>query len=374
MVSFTDEGKDIGQLLDTEHATYPEEDLRIAYVNIEGMTCSSCVKNIEGNISTISGVEKIEVSLEKKEGKIAFSFKETSGKALADAIDDMGFESTLTRMVNFQTLEEVPLLSEGQMASEENENAPETKSETVKIAVYGMTCQSCVKSIEGAVSKIKGVESVKVSLEGKEATIEYKPQFTNPVSLKNAIEDGGFEASLPSSGTPANETELRSTCINIEGMTCNSCVQSIEKNIGELDGVNSISVSLTNKKADISYYPEKVSVEQLREAIDDMGFEAALHSGSISTANEVSKTAVIGVEGMTCMSCVKSIEGEICTKPGVKDIKVSLPNKQATVEYDPSITTSEDVRGAIEDMGFEASLSSEGNTIRFAVVRVMYVQ
>ena len=312
------------------------------------MTCNSCVQSIEGQISTVSGVQKVEVSLEEKEGKITFLPRGTSGIALVSAIEDMGFESTLKRIVKILNQSEVPV-------GDEEEKA--LGDETVTIAVHGMTCQSCVKSIEGRVSGMEGVKAVNVSLEGKQAVIQYSPQFTNPLSLKNEIEDCGFEAFLPSSRKP----ELKSTSIGIEGMTCNSCVQTIEKNIGECEGVDSVSVSLKDKKADILYSPGKITPEQLRDAIDDVGFEAKLLSEATENADHLCQTTSISIEGMTCMSCVKSIEGTVGTKPGVKKIKVSLEDKEALVEYDPGITTSEDVRGAIEDMGFEAALLDSGN-------------
>lgn len=54
-----------------------------------------------------------------------------------------------------------------------------------------------------------------------------------------------------------------------------------------------------------------------RTMIDDMGFEAALvHSGS--------STVTVGIEGMTCMSCVKNIESTVGEKPGVLVIKVTF--------------------------------------------------
>lgn len=50
--------------------------------------------------------------------------------------------------------------------------------------------------------------------------------------------------------------------------------------------------------------------------IDDMGFEAALVQND-------STTVAIGIEGMTCMSCVKNIESTVGEKPGVLMIKVT---------------------------------------------------
>lgn len=53
-----------------------------------------------------------------------------------------------------------------------------------------------------------------------------------------------------------------------------------------------------------------------RSTIDDMGFEAEL-------IVDDKAMVTIGIEGMTCMSCVKNIQGTIGKKAGVISIKVS---------------------------------------------------
>ncbi|XP_038835957.1 copper-transporting ATPase 2 isoform X4 [Salvelinus namaycush] len=64
---------------------------------------------------------------------------------------------------------------------------------------------------------------------------------------------------------------------------------------------------------------------------------------------------------MTCNSCVQSIEGKISEMTGVCSIAVSLKEEQGTVTFDPSLTQPEELRAAIEDMGFDASLIESGS-------------
>lgn len=330
------------------------------YIGIEGMHCNSCVKNIEGNISALSGVKKIEVSLEEKEGQIRFSPRHTTGKVLEKAIGEMGFEASMKRIVDVLTQNELGLSEDkiiDNKEAESLENCAKNSSE-VKISVKGMTCQSCVRTIEQGVSKQPGVHAVEVSLKNEEAAIVYDPSLTDPGALREAIDDMGFDASLLSpsaSPTPTNDVQM--VMINVDGMTCNSCVQTIEKTISKVSGVQSISVSLTGKTAQVHYSPEKVTAEQLRESIEEMGFDARLIGDNICNANKDVRTAMISVEGMTCMSCVKTIEGNMSTKPGVQSIKVSLKDKRAAIEYDELVTTPEDLRAGIEDMGFDASFA-----------------
>lgn len=62
---------------------------------------------------------------------------------------------------------------------------------------------------------------------------------------------------------------------NISGMTCGGCAASVQKALQAVDGVQSISVSLENQQAVISFDEAIVSVQALSEAIEDAGFDVS---------------------------------------------------------------------------------------------------
>jgi copper chaperone CopZ len=65
-------------------------------------------------------------------------------------------------------------------------------------------------------------------------------------------------------------------------------------------------------------------------------------------------TATFAVDGMTCNGCVKSVTHAIRQAPGVANVDVSLGDKRATVEYDPSTGSPAQIVDAIVGAGFEA--------------------
>jgi len=68
----------------------------------------------------------------------------------------------------------------------------------------------------------------------------------------------------------------QSVVISVAGMTCQSCVNKIERVMSGQVGVLSIQVNLALAKADVTFDPEKWTAERLAECIDDMGYEAAV--------------------------------------------------------------------------------------------------
>ena len=67
--------------------------------------------------------------------------------------------------------------------------------ETTTIKVDGMSCGGCVKSVTGVLTALDGVAKAEVSLEQKQAVVEFDAAKVTPERLKAAIEDAGFEAS-----------------------------------------------------------------------------------------------------------------------------------------------------------------------------------
>ncbi|XP_058542408.1 copper-transporting ATPase 2 isoform X2 [Neofelis nebulosa] len=273
-----------------------------------------------------------------------------------------------------------------------------SQTTTGTISISGMTCQSCVKSIEGRIASLKGIVSIKVSLEQGSATVSYVPSVLSLPQVCRHIEDMGFEASItegkaaswPSRSSSALEATVK---LRVEGMTCQSCVSSIEGRLGKLQGVVRARVSLGTQEAVITYQPYLIQPQDLRDHVNDMGFEAVIKSrvapvslgpidiGRLQRTNpktpltsgtqNLNNSETLGhqgsrvvtlqlrVDGMHCKSCVLNIEENIGQLPGVQSIQVSLENRIAQVQFDPSRVTPGALQRAIEALppgNFQVSL------------------
>ncbi len=61
--------------------------------------------------------------------------------------------------------------------------------------------------------------------------------------------------------------------LNVEGMSCSHCENSVKKAVGGLVGVSSVEVDLAGKTVTVDYDTEKVKVEEMKEAIEDQGYD-----------------------------------------------------------------------------------------------------
>ena len=63
-----------------------------------------------------------------------------------------------------------------------------------KLKISGMSCQHCVKTVKDALTALDGVQSAKVNLRKGEAVVRFNELYINPVNLRDAITQAGFEA------------------------------------------------------------------------------------------------------------------------------------------------------------------------------------
>lgn len=66
---------------------------------------------------------------------------------------------------------------------------------------------------------------------------------------------------------------MQSATLTVSGMTCGGCVRSVTNLLQALDGVAKADVSLEAQRAVVDYDAAKVSVAQMKSAIEDAGFE-----------------------------------------------------------------------------------------------------
>ena len=61
--------------------------------------------------------------------------------------------------------------------------------------------------------------------------------------------------------------------LNVEGMSCGHCVKAVEGSVGALNGVSTVKVDIENKKVDVEFNQDEVTLDVIKETIDDQGYE-----------------------------------------------------------------------------------------------------
>ena len=66
---------------------------------------------------------------------------------------------------------------------------------------------------------------------------------------------------------------MQNVTLNVQGMSCGHCVKAVESSVGELNGIETVKVNLDEAKVAISFNEAQVSLEQIKETIEEQGYD-----------------------------------------------------------------------------------------------------
>lgn len=146
------------------------------------------------------------------------------------------------------------------------------------LEIEGMTCASCVGRVEKALKKVDGVAEVAVNLATEKAVIQSDVAVPRE-ALVHAVERAGYDVRTQ----PEQQFEL-----NIQGMTCASCVGRVEKALKKVEGVSDAIVNLATEKALVHAHLADASA--LLAAVHKAGYDAQLQpQQALQPTNELSE-------------------------------------------------------------------------------------
>eukprot|EP00817_Percolomonadidae_sp_ATCC50343_P006597 CAMPEP_0117424632 /NCGR_PEP_ID=MMETSP0758-20121206/5014_1 /TAXON_ID=63605 /ORGANISM="Percolomonas cosmopolitus, Strain AE-1 (ATCC 50343)" /LENGTH=1148 /DNA_ID=CAMNT_0005208531 /DNA_START=395 /DNA_END=3841 /DNA_ORIENTATION=+ len=214
-----------------------------------------------------------------------------------------------------------------------------------KWRITGMKCGKCKKKVEEELKKVEGVESVKVNLDQKIATITSEDRDNLKTEIKQKLNELGFE------GKENLETEL------VVSMSCGKCKKKIEDILSNIRGIEEFKIDLEQKRVTIEHRNEDVIedvIETLREAnrtveirMEDQREEETAPQSAIE-----SKQQQIRIEGMTCGNCTSKVTRELNQIKGISQVHVSLEDKLATFVAENDIVV-EEAKQKIRHCGFQ---------------------
>ncbi|MBN2151611.1 MAG: heavy metal translocating P-type ATPase [Candidatus Lokiarchaeota archaeon] len=157
----------------------------------------------------------------------------------------------------------------------------------------------------------------------------------------------------------SDQEPARRANLKIAGMTCASCVATIEKSVKNLDGVIDVKVNLSTEDASLEYDPARVDLGKVEKVVTDLGYSV------------VNERVDVKIGGMHCAACVATLEKAIGGVSGVSGVVVNLAAENAVVQYNRQTATIDDIKGAIEGAGYqylgkreELTLDAEAEAVR----------
>ncbi|MBB3978237.1 Cu+-exporting ATPase [Rhizobium azooxidifex] len=150
-------------------------------------------------------------------------------------------------------------------------------AQTVKLAIEDMTCASCVRRVEKAISAVPGVASARVNLATARADI----------SFDGKVDIAGVAQAVRAAGYGVDEETLE---FPVEGMTCASCIARVEKALKAVPGVLDATANLANEHARVRFLRGTVDFDDLAAAVERTGYHA-LRASTVDAPSDEDRRA-----------------------------------------------------------------------------------
>ncbi|MDS0478118.1 heavy metal translocating P-type ATPase [Natrinema sp. 1APR25-10V2] len=132
----------------------------------------------------------------------------------------------------------------------------------------------------------------------------------------------------------------RTTHLEIQGMSCANCSQTITEALEDLDGVTEANINFATDEGSVEYDPDEVSLAEIYDAIESAGYEPQR------------STISIGISDMTCANCAETNQDALECVPGVISAGANYATDDAQVDYNPADVSRDALYDAIENAGY----------------------
>lgn len=149
------------------------------------------------------------------------------------------------------------------MQNMNNATGSEAGAIRLEIPVEGMTCASCVRRVEKAAASVEGVSESAVNFATETLSLTVGPGFSGE-ALEKAIAEAGYEA------------RAETIRLEIEDMTCASCVSRVEKALKTVAAVQTASVNLATGEAVVRVFGGAAALPAMKAAVEKAGYALRL--------------------------------------------------------------------------------------------------
>ncbi|KAI5458021.1 E1-E2 ATPase-domain-containing protein [Mariannaea sp. PMI_226] len=323
-------------------------------LKVEGMTCGACTSAVEAGFKGEKGVGNVSVSLVMERAVVMHDPQIITAAQVQEIIEDRGFDAEVLST-------DLPTPIAERFAHNEEDDGIVTTT----VAIEGMTCGACTSAVEGGFKDVPGVKHFSISLLSERAVIEHDPTLLPPAKIVEIIDDRGFDAEIvdtvKTAANGAKTTESTSnvatTTVSIEGMTCGACTSAVEGGFMGLEGVLKFNISLLAERAVITHDITKLSPDDIVEIIEDRGFDAKVlltqSTGDLGGLT-ASQFKVYGVSNATS---AQALETALLALPGIDSVSVDLASDRMTIKHWPDAIGLRGIVEAVEAQGFNALLA-----------------
>jgi Cu+-exporting ATPase len=344
---------------------------------VKNIHCPSCVSFAEDVLHPLPGIHKVDISIIDHTIRVQHDAKKELAQHITQELGEAAFEiqHVSTRDTAGRVHYEYDL-PEPSTHTSSHRGWPWSRSMSKAERKHIENCNACKSKLESDQAPRRrarrprqwGLASRMIGTPASKPQDLEKAETHSSVSSCSVHEEKKTKLQVnqtvadPKDGSDAEVQQAWMATIDIEGMTCASCVGTITKLTEPIDYVQSVNINLLANNGVFRFSGPRSNVNSIKEAIEDAGYDASvaeIHqlpstAGSVGSSGEESAYKLtVSIEGMTCSACVGTITRGLNELPFVSETYIDLINNKGTIEFEGDNKTA--ILEKIDDLGYDAA-------------------
>ncbi|KJG27177.1 cadmium-translocating P-type ATPase [Photobacterium angustum] len=236
-----------------------------------------------------------------------------------------------------------------------------------QLALAGLSCGRCVAKVEAALASRNDIFSSSITKETADITGSISKQ-----TLTDIITSLGYQV-IPAS----SKLEENTLIFTLSGLSCGKCVAKLAEKLKANDQIQILALDKTHAElktilaakdiisiiTEAGYQATQTTLDERLAQPASINEQESKDDKALNTlpSSESSLVQQLLLSGMTCASCVASVEKAIRQVTGVDTVSVNLAERTALISGTPDIKA---VIAAITEAGYGAEISEDEQTRR----------
>ncbi|UJF20365.1 heavy metal translocating P-type ATPase (plasmid) [Vibrio sp. SS-MA-C1-2] len=288
---------------------------------LKGLSCGKCIKKVQTFIESLDDSNIIEISTER-----VLIESNVSIEKIQNGITSIGYSA----------------------------------GQELTFSLNGLNCQKCVEKLTAALGKLKNTDIKFIS------TSELKVWTScQNKEILNIIIEAGFIGNEKAHFT-------------LQGVSCGKCIEKITKTFSTSSENKIVSIDKEN-----IIILSQLSHQEIISRIEALGYQAYFSTSQLAESQKIKKNIpkkqiepeqqpqadlpkeaiYFTISGMTCASCVATVEKAIMSVNGVSRAQVNLAERTASVILEnQSKSVAKQIEDAVNGIGYSAKLTEDLHT------------
>jgi Cu+-exporting ATPase len=165
---------------------------------------------------------------------------------------------------------------------------PNGGEEKAELIVPGMGSNHCAGLVKASIERLPGIMTIQTNIATHQVDVSFEPSQSTLDNIRVAVENAGYDVASAQL-LPADA--IKQVTLTVPGVGSNHCAGLVRTSIERLSGISAIETNIANHQIVVSFDPQRLDGNTLREAVEKAGYDVSSVEGVASNSHKVAEAA-----------------------------------------------------------------------------------